>query len=32
VVALTKVDKLARADAGRRVAELTRQLGLDPDQ
>ena len=32
VVALTKVDKLARADAARRIAELTEALGLDADQ
>jgi GTP-binding protein len=32
VVALTKVDKLARGDASRRVAELTASLGLDADQ
>ena len=32
IVALTKVDKLARAEVGRRVAELTEGLGLDADQ
>ncbi len=32
VVALTKVDKLGRAEAARRVAELTAHLGLDADQ
>jgi len=32
VVALTKVDKLARADAARRIAALTEALGLDADQ
>ncbi len=32
VVALTKVDKLPRAEAARRVAELTAMLGLDADQ
>ncbi len=32
IVALTKVDKLSRAEVGRRVAELTEGLGLDADQ
>jgi len=32
VVALTKVDKLPRADVARRVAELTDLLGLDAEQ
>jgi GTP-binding protein len=32
VVALTKLDKVPRADSARRVRELTLQLGLDPDQ
>jgi GTP-binding protein len=32
IVALTKVDKLSRADGARRVAQLTAALGLDSDQ
>ena len=32
IFAVTKVDKLRRAEVAPRIQELARQLGLDPDQ